>query len=143
MLLHILILLHSSFSIFSLCEDLSFAPYSPGHYQDYSPYGNTASSQYIRGFADWGGTRNNALMSLAHATTFGSGSNSIISNGIHQNFTSYNTHTWTATYMPRNPYNTAYGPATMNMMLQTPSFHSNSLENDSGIYTYIACTFGI
>ncbi|TKW23900.1 hypothetical protein SEVIR_3G017300v4 [Setaria viridis] len=97
-----------------------------GHYQDYSPYGNTASSQYTRGFADWG-THNNALISLAHATTFGSGSN-----GIHQNFTSYNTHTWTATYMPRNPYNNAYGPATMNMMLQTPSFHSNSHEKDSG-----------
>ncbi|PUZ49502.1 hypothetical protein GQ55_7G331200 [Panicum hallii var. hallii] len=101
-----------------------------GCYQDYSPYGNTASSQYTRGFADWG-THNNALMSLAHATTFGSGSSSINSNGFHQNFSSYNTHTWTTTYMPRNPYNTAYGPATMNMMLQTPSFHNNH-EKDSG-----------
>ncbi|CAL4928801.1 unnamed protein product [Urochloa decumbens] len=83
-----------------------------GCYQDYSPYGNTASSQYIRGFADWG-THNNALVSLAHATAFGRDSTSINSNGFHQKISSYNTHTWTTTYMPRNPYNTAYGPATM------------------------------
>ncbi|CAL4912348.1 unnamed protein product [Urochloa decumbens] len=103
-----------------------------GCYQDYSPYENTASSQYIRGFADWG-THNNALVSLAHATAFGSDSTSINSNGLHQKISSYNTHTWTTTYMPRNPYNTAYGPATMSM-LQPPSFHNNR-DKDSGFAT--------
>ncbi|CAN6290824.1 unnamed protein product [Urochloa humidicola] len=104
-----------------------------GCYQDYSPYGNTASSQYIRGFADWG-THNNALVSLARATAFGSDTTSINSNGFHQKISSYNTHTWTTTYMPRNPYNTAaYCPATMSM-LQTPSFHNNH-EKDSGFAT--------
>ncbi|CAL5070795.1 unnamed protein product [Urochloa decumbens] len=103
-----------------------------GRYQDYSPYGNTVSSQYTRGFADWG-THKNALKSLARATTTnGSGSNNINSNGFHQNISTYNTHTWTTTFMPRNPYNTAYGPPTMNMMFQTPSFHNHSHEKDSG-----------
>ncbi|CAN6236661.1 unnamed protein product [Urochloa humidicola] len=115
-------------------EHLAQSQPPTGHYQDYSQYGNTASSQYTRGFADWG-THNNALMSLAHATTtYGSSSsNNINSNGFHQNISTYNTHTWTATYMPRNPYNnTAYGPATMNMMFQSPSFHNHNHEKDSG-----------
>uniref|UniRef100_B4G1A0 TF-B3 domain-containing protein n=2 Tax=Zea mays TaxID=4577 RepID=B4G1A0_MAIZE len=109
-----------------------------GCYQlDYSPYGNAAapSQQHtsaIRGFADWG-THSNALMSLAHATSFGNnGSSNINNNGLlHQNLSPYTTHTWTTTYVQR-PYNTAvYAPATMNM-LQTPPFHSNSHEKESG-----------
>ncbi|XP_066350216.1 putative B3 domain-containing protein Os04g0676650 isoform X1 [Miscanthus floridulus] len=100
-----------------------------GCYQDYSPYGNTASLQHTaaRGFADWG-AHSNALVSLAHAN----GSNNINSNGLlHQNLSPYTTHTWTTTYVQR-PYNTAYAPATMNMnMLQTPSFHSNNHEKES------------
>jgi len=111
-------------------------PYFPGCYQDYSPYGNTASLQHTaaRGFADWG-AHSNALVSLAHATSFDNGSNNINSNGLlHQNLSPYTTHTWTTTYVQR-PYNTAYAPATMNMnMLQTPSFHSNNHEKESGIY---------
>jgi hypothetical protein len=84
-----------------------------------------------RGFADWG-AHNNALVSLAHATSFTNGSNNINSNGLlHQNLSPYTTHTWTTTYVQR-PYNTAYAPATMNM-LQTP-FHGNNHEKESGIY---------
>nr|CAB3486168.1 unnamed protein product [Digitaria exilis] len=117
---------------------------STGRYPDFSSYGNgNASSQYTRGFADWG-RNNNALVSLAHSTTTFGG-------GFQQNFSSYNTHTWTATYMPGNPYSTAYGPANMNMMLQTPSFHNNitpsfhnnsnrNHEKDSGIYTHVHLT---
>ncbi|CAN6241394.1 unnamed protein product [Urochloa humidicola] len=113
-------------------EHLAQSQPPTGRYQYYSPYGNTASSQCTRGFADWG-THNNALTSLAHATTtYGSGSNSINSNGFRQNISMYNTHTWTTTYRPRNPYNTAYGPAMMNMTFQTPSFHNHNHEKDSG-----------
>lgn len=72
-------------------------------------------------------------MSLAHATSFGNGSNNINGNGLlHQNLSPYTTHTWTTTYVQR-PYNTTYAPATMNM-LQTPPFHSNNHEKESGIY---------
>jgi hypothetical protein len=77
-------------------------------------------------------------MSLAHATSFGNnGSSNINNNGLlHQNLSPYTTHTWTTTYVQR-PYNTAvYAPATMNM-LQTPPFHSNSHEKESGICVYI------
>ncbi|KAJ1273466.1 hypothetical protein BS78_06G283000 [Paspalum vaginatum] len=100
---------------------------STEHYPDYSLSDNVASSHHVRGFASWG-THNNPLMSLAHSTTFGSGINN---NGLHQNFSPYTTHTWTTTYVSRNPYNSIYAPATMNMP-QTHSFHNNHHEKDPG-----------
>ncbi|KAL6651796.1 hypothetical protein ACP70R_010721 [Stipagrostis hirtigluma subsp. patula] len=123
----------------------------PGHYQEYSPYGNNAaSSQYQRGFADWR-MYNNALMSLAQAGN---------SNGFHQNLSQYcSTNTWTNFgYMPRNTYATSYGPTTTDYgtsyvqapkdygnsygpatkeILQAPSFHINNHEKNPGFATSI------
>lgn len=114
------IFLHILFILIRQSSNMCFMC-STGSYHNFSPYGNGNASQHTRGFADWG-MHNNALMSLAHSTTtFGSGIN-----GFQQNFSSYNTHTWTTTYMPRNPYNTVYGHANMNMMIQNPSFHNNN-----------------
>ncbi|KAL6844362.1 hypothetical protein ACP4OV_026035 [Aristida adscensionis] len=77
----------------------------PGSYQEYSPYGNSITSQqYQRGFADWR-MYNNAIMSFAQA-----GNN----NGFHQNLPQYcSNNTWSNFgYIPRNNFGTSYGPAT-------------------------------
>ncbi|XP_062227492.1 putative B3 domain-containing protein Os04g0676650 [Phragmites australis] len=110
---------------------------APGSYQSYSPYGNTTSSQYQGGFADWR-MYNDAIMSIARAATpFGGGGGSSSSSyGSHQNV-SPSTNIWTNNYVPSNPYFTNYGGPATKDVLQAPSFHNNNHHEKDSAISYI------